>query len=51
MNLSKEEVQIVLNLCDLATKAQGLTAAEVVLPLARRCVEALKDEAATTVSE
>ena len=34
LELTNDEAQALLNLCDMATRAQGLTAAQLALPMA-----------------
>lgn len=41
MQFTKDELQLIINLCDIACRAQGINIAQMALPLAQKCQEAL----------
>lgn len=44
IELTKEEAQELINMCDMATRAQGINVAQVAVPLALKLQEAIKNE-------
>lgn len=44
VQFSKEEVQVILQLCDFALRGRGLEGVNAILPIASKCSEALAAE-------